>query len=99
MTKPGETCGMTLADHVSEVIRYLGQDCLDYVIYSSTPLPEDALKRYRAKDQEPVYFKSREKLANVTRARLIEADVALADDYLRHDSAKLAAVLKGIFNV
>jgi uncharacterized cofD-like protein len=90
MTKPGETTGYKTADHVREVVRYLGADRLDAVIVSNTPLTEEHLSAYARLNQAPVSGA----LEGSTRARLIEADVAHPAELVRHDGAKLAAVIR-----
>ncbi len=54
MTKPGETTGYSVADHVREVVRYLGADRLDAVIVSNTALSQANLTAYARLGQAPV---------------------------------------------
>ena len=98
MTKPGETGNYSAADHVREVVRYLKIDRLDYVISSSTQFSTDALKSYAVKGQVPVSDFDAEKMKEATKAKIIHADVASDHLLVRHDSLKLANVLKKIFD-
>ncbi len=98
MTKPGETTNFQVSDHVSEMIKYLRKDILDYVICSSTQFSKEALEVYAKKNQIPVIEKSRTTLQKTTRARIVWADVAHGQELVRHDSLHLAAELKKIID-
>lgn len=93
MTKPGETYGMSGEDHVEQVVKFLGGDFIDYVIFSNTRIPRKLMKQYHERHQSPVYLKSLKKLRKITRAKVIEADMASTEDHVRHDSYKLARTL------
>lgn len=96
MTKPGETMNFTVADHVEEILKYLGKDVLDYVICSSSQFSKPALEKYAAQNQEPVVEPDPKRLKNVTRAVLSSEDLASESELVRHDSLKLADVVKKI---
>ena len=97
MTKPGETSGFGAADHVREVLKYLKEDCLDYVIISdNNKLSMDAVLKYSKKGQAPVETGSRSNLRKLTGAKIMIADVSHETELIRHDSRKLAAVMSGI---
>ena len=98
MTEPGETTGFQVSDHIREINKYLGQDVLDYVLCSSTAFTESALKAYARLNQFPVMEKDPEAVKQITRARLIWADVASEHELVRHDSLKLAVELKKIMD-
>ncbi|MFO0723866.1 MAG: uridine diphosphate-N-acetylglucosamine-binding protein YvcK [Myxococcota bacterium] len=89
MTKPGETSGYDAADHVREVLRYLGGDHLDEVLISSTLPTPSAVLEYRKKGQVPVRLTDRNALATLTRARITEADIGHSSQLVRHDEVKL----------
>ncbi|MCM8775056.1 MAG: uridine diphosphate-N-acetylglucosamine-binding protein YvcK [Candidatus Omnitrophica bacterium] len=97
MTKPGETTGFEVSDHVREIVRYLKKDCLDYIICSSTSFSTASLELYAQKGQVPVIEKSENVLGKLTKAEIIWADVASDSILVRHDSLKLAGELKKIF--
>jgi uncharacterized cofD-like protein len=96
MTKPGETTDFQVSDHVREIIKYLKQDSLDYVLCSSTSFTPASLEVYAQQKQIPVIETSPETLENMTQAQIIWADVASESELVRHDSLKLAAELKKI---
>lgn len=97
MTKPGETTGFQVSDHVREIVKYLGKDVLDYVLCSSTRFSAAALERYRQKQQAPVTEKDPLVLKRVTKSNILWADLASETELVRHDSLKLAAEIKKIF--
>lgn len=96
MTEPGETNQFQVSDHVREITKYLGRDCLDYVLCSSTQFSEAALKNYALKKQQPVVEKNTSDLDKATAARIIWEDVASEDELVRHDALKLASAVKKI---
>ncbi|MBI4322780.1 MAG: uridine diphosphate-N-acetylglucosamine-binding protein YvcK [Candidatus Omnitrophica bacterium] len=89
MTKPGETSGFTVADHVREVVRYLGEDLLDEVLVSNTVFSPEALADYANKGQEPVRLDKEAVLQQATNAQIIVRDLASERELVRHDSLKL----------
>jgi len=98
MTEPGETNHFQVSDHVREINKYLGADCLDDVICSSTVFSEEALKSYALKKQQPVAENEGAVLNAVTRAAIHWKDVASEDELVRHDSLKLAGVIREILD-
>ncbi len=89
MTKPGETTGFDAADHIKEIIKYLGEDCLDYVLVSNTKVSKQSLADYLKMNQEPVKLNSPQSIAKITEAKVILADIGNADELVRHDSINL----------
>ena len=51
VVKPGQTNGMSVADHAAEIERFAGGPVLDYVLYNTAEPPIDMLEHY-AHDQE-----------------------------------------------
>ena len=96
MTKPGETHGYDVADHVRETIRDIGGDHLDEVLVSTTLPSPAAVLEYRAKGQFPVRLKDRGALAAITRAQILEEDVGHHSQLVRHDEAKLRATVERV---
>lgn len=89
MTKPGETHGYAAREHVRELIKYLGRDCLDGVILSGTRFSDESVREYAKKDQSPVDPGKPGSLSGITRAKVVIADVADQTELVRHDSHKL----------
>jgi uncharacterized cofD-like protein len=98
MTKPGETYGMTGEEHVEQVVKYLGGDVLDYVVFSKSRISKKLLGTYKGKDQDAVRLVDRKKLRKITKAKVIEADISSGEDLVRHDSYKLAKVIHNIIS-
>lgn len=99
MTKPGETSGYDAFTHISEILRYLGKDCLDYIILADNQkLPGEALKRYARKNQFPVEAGPLDKIRKITRAKTIIADLAHGQELIRHDSLKIRDQIAKIIN-
>jgi uncharacterized cofD-like protein len=96
MTKPGETSGYDVADHVAAVVRTLGRDALDTVLVSSTAVPAHAAEKYAARGQHPVAASTVEKLRELTRAEVLPADVGDPAELVRHDSEKLGKSVLGV---
>ena len=95
MTKPGETEGYDLADHLGALVNALGEDVLDYVLVSCTDLDADAKAAYAAKGQWPVAASSPERVRGITRAEIVSRDVGHQAQLVRHDSAKLRGEILG----
>lgn len=90
MTKPGETAGYDVADHVQAVVLALGGDALDRVLVSSTVPDPDAVARYAAMGQRPVAPEGATRAREVTAAEIVACDLGDRALLVRHDGAKLA---------
>jgi uncharacterized cofD-like protein len=89
MTKPGETSGYDVADHVSAVVAALGGDALDWVLLSSTEPDREAQATYAAQGQHPVTIGADPRLQSITRAKLLRRDLGDRSHLVRHDPEKL----------
>ncbi len=89
MTKPGETSGFSVSDHVRAIAEPIGGDHLDAVLVSSSPVSEEARRLYSSKGQEPVTLDA-QNLPSLTRAALWCRDIGKEQELVRHDSGKLA---------
>lgn len=101
MTKYGQTNDFNVSDHVKELERYAGRK-MDHVIINTTPLPDDILKKYHAQDEFPVED-DLDQDERVVRADLLATEEitkpsgdTLKRSFIRHDSDKLAAVIKKV---
>lgn len=50
VTKAGQTAGFSVSDHASEIERFAGGKCLDYVIYNEEQPTATVAERYKAED-------------------------------------------------
>jgi uncharacterized cofD-like protein len=93
MSKPNETPDYTVRDFASTIELYLGHPRLDVVIYHSPKLPQSVLEAYAATHSYPVL------LGDVSRWRsdtqFLSSSVAVHKPFVRHDSRRLATVLRG----
>ena len=97
MTKPGETDSYDAFDHIKDVLKYLKEDCLDYIIISDNErLSMDAMVRYSKKKQFLVKIGDTKKIRKITKARIIITDVAHETELIRHDNDKIRNVMARI---
>lgn len=100
MTKYGQTYGFKANDFVDEVEKYLGKDCLDFVLINNQKLPQDIIERYKAEKDAPVEDNLAKKYYQVIRKDLLALDPIektpgdlLQRSLIRHDSDKLARAI------
>jgi uncharacterized cofD-like protein len=93
MTQPGETDGMTAADHVQALLANAGERVCDYVIVNDEP-PSRLLGTYAQEGQVPV----EPDVARIAALGLepVRAAVIGETETVRHDPEKLATVVLGI---
>jgi len=98
MTQAGQTDDFTSSTHVSELVTYLGADCLDYVLVNSNNFSDVLLENYRKESASPV-------VDDLNRPGLIRGDFVEMgsqnqvfwhkQNLLWHDSKKIAeAIMK-----
>ncbi len=91
MTQPGETEGMSLAEHVKVVLEHAGP-VLDAVLVNAAPLPASLLRWYGANGGAPIALDRRELLQMGVIP--VEADLIKQNaKRIRHDSRKVARCL------
>ena len=93
MTQPGETDGMSAADHVEALLANAGERVFDYVIVNDEP-PSRLLGAYAQEGQVPVQT-DLERIAALG-IEPVHAAVIGETETVRHDPEKLAAVVLGI---
>ncbi|MDD5108255.1 MAG: uridine diphosphate-N-acetylglucosamine-binding protein YvcK [Candidatus Omnitrophica bacterium] len=99
MTKPGETFGYDAFDHISQILRYLEKDCLDYIILAdNSKLHTEALLKYAKKGQFPVQIGNLAKIRKLTRASIIITDLSDEQELIRHDAQKIRNQIAKIIN-
>jgi len=100
MTRYGQTSGFSAKDHIQVLEKYLGEDCLDYVLINTKSVPGSALVKYKRMKEFPVvddlkdsYFKIiRGNFLSGKETKRVPGDI-LKRSLIRHDSDKLARVL------
>lgn len=95
MTQPGETTGMSAADHLEAIHRHAGGPLFDGVILNNAPIAADLLERYRSQGAEPVRSDLR-RIRNMG-LRIIERALLASGTVVRHDPDRLAATVHYAF--
>jgi uncharacterized cofD-like protein len=91
MTEPGETDGLTLADHLQGLYAHSGRGVLDGVVVHGPSFPADVLVRYQKAGARPVPV-DRDRL-HALGVWLAEADLTGPSELARHHPDKLGRVL------
>jgi uncharacterized cofD-like protein len=102
MTKAGQTMGMGVAEHVSEIARYTKREP-DVVLVNTAKLPEDLLVKYALQQEFPVQFNYEEGQSQIIPADLLASEQVqttagdvLKRSFIRHDPRKLARKIMDI---
>lgn len=100
MTKYGQTSGFTAKKHIEVLEKYLGKNCLDYVLVNSGSIPQEAQKKYGEAKEFIVYDDLRADYFKIIRSDVLSKNEIreIPGDFLkrsliRHDSNKLAKVI------
>lgn len=93
MTQPGETDDYSVSMHIKTLTGHSHPRIFDYCILNSGEIPKETLKRY---EQDKSYPVERD-IENIQKMgyRVIEDDVVLIEDVIRHDPLKLAKIILG----
>lgn len=94
MTQPGETSGLTLADHVNPLLDHCPDLELSYILANGEPIADEVLARYREDGAEAVVLSAEEDLP----CPLIVEDLLHPGSVVRHDGIKTARALKSLFH-
>ena len=91
MSEPGETDGLTLADHIEAIFAHAGRGVLDGVVVHGRAFPAAVLRRYRAAGASPVVV-DRERVQSLG-VWLTDAALTGRTEKARHHPEKLGRVL------
>jgi uncharacterized cofD-like protein len=94
MTQPGETSGLTLADHVTALLDHCPDLELSYILANGAPIGEDVIARYREEGAEPVVLSAERDLP----CPLVVEDLLQPGPVVRHDGIKTARAVKSLFH-
>ncbi len=91
MTQPGETDGLSAADHLAALQEHIGRPGVDIVVANNARVPEARLSPYREQGSAPVP-------ADVERltamgVQVLARDVVSRHGLVRHDSDRLATAI------
>jgi uncharacterized cofD-like protein len=99
MTEPGETDDYTILEHVLTIDRHLGAQLFDYVIYNTSPVPEDLASRYAARGAAPMQMGTLD-LRTLERLGITPIGVPLISEHpagkIRHHPERLAAAISAL---
>jgi uncharacterized cofD-like protein len=91
MTEPGETDGLSLADHLEALHAHSGRGLVDGIVVHARPFPGDVLRRYEKAGAQPVVLdRDRVRAHDVW---LTEADLTGPTELARHHPDKLGRIL------
>jgi uncharacterized cofD-like protein len=93
MTQRGETTGFTASRHARAVIEHSSPELIDFVLVSTSAIPEKLAQAYLAEGSVPVESDMSELSKLPGSPSIIAADLANSDNFVRHNSARLAEVL------
>lgn len=90
MWQPGETTGLTAADHVSAVNRHAGRQLVDVAVINTAPIPEEHLSKYKSNAANPVEIDMRRLMA--MGVQVLARPLLAQGEKVRHDPNLTAAV-------
>lgn len=95
MTQPGETDNFRVSDHIKTLISHSHPRIFDYcIVNTGGGVPAHVLKKY-AQENSYLVVNDRNNIENMG-YRVIEEDIDITDDVIRHDSLKLAKIIVGL---
>ncbi len=88
MTQPGETDGMTAADHLDAIEKHSAKRLVDYIVVNDAPIPESVKEVYAAENSVPV---TADTDALAKRVNVLHGNMFLVKDgQVRHNFIRLA---------
>jgi uncharacterized cofD-like protein len=96
MTQPGETDNFNASEHIKILLQHSHARIFDYCILNSGEISKEMLRRYEQEGSCRVVCDTRN-IVNMG-YRVIEDDVIISEDVVRHDSAKLAKIILGFID-
>jgi uncharacterized cofD-like protein len=94
MTKWGETNNFKASDFAKTLTSYIKRDKLDYIICNNSPIKQALIEKYKEEKAEPILIDKKE-LENYA-DNIIEEDIALQTDIVRHDATKISRIIMRI---
>jgi len=90
MWQPGETTGLTAADHIAAIERHAARRLVEVAVLNTAPIPEPRLRRYERKAARPVETDLARLMA--LGVQVIARPLLAEGTKVRHDSDLIAAV-------
>ncbi|MDD5162607.1 MAG: uridine diphosphate-N-acetylglucosamine-binding protein YvcK [Candidatus ainarchaeum sp.] len=103
MTQVNQTHGYCLSRQVREIEKYLGKNCLDFIVYNTKKPNKETLRRYAL--EQSFFMENDLPCLQGIKAKLIGTDLIASaqkktksskQELLRHDPKKIEKVLKAI---
>lgn len=94
MTQPGETDSYSASMHLREVIRYLKNNCIDFVLVNAKKLDKKVAVKYQKEGAFLVKDDLKQKYDQNT--TIVREEFLSEHDYARHDSEKIAKLIMEI---
>jgi len=94
MTQPGETDSFRASDHIKALVSHSHTRIFDYCVLNIGEIPPEVLKRYALDNSYPV-INDTKNIENMG-YRVIEDDIIITDDVIRHNHLKLATIILGV---
>ncbi|MCG8529394.1 MAG: YvcK family protein, partial [Desulfovibrionales bacterium] len=91
MTQPGETTNFTVADHVEQIFKHVGDKIFDYVVVNNEPIAENLAGKYALEGSYPVGL-DMERLKKLG-VHVIKGPLVSKLDLVRHNPGKLATLV------
>ena len=99
MTEPGETDDYSVLEHVLTIERHLGAQLFDFVIYNTSPIPEQLAAEYATNGARPILTGNFE-LSALDKLGIQPIGVPLVSEYpedkIRHHPERLAAAITAL---
>jgi len=92
MTQPGETLGMTAADHIRAIYKHAGRSFFQYAILNNGPIPARFTRRYLAEGSRPVEV-DLEAVQALGVTPVLDNLVISHGGVVRHNPKRLATIL------
>ena len=90
MTQPGETDGLTASDHVKTLNQYLGNKKIEVIVVNTANIEQDTIDNYKSLQQKEPVIVDLSELKKMKIKAIKENFVLIEDNYLRHNSIKVA---------
>jgi uncharacterized cofD-like protein len=91
MTQPGETDGYSVKDHIDAIYKHIHFPLFQQVIVNNGQIPPHILEKYKQENASPVRYEPFS--LRGYQLSVIEEQLFLIDDYLRHDADKLTRLV------
>lgn len=96
MTEPGETDNFVMYDHVKAIEKHIGKNEIDYLIFNSSSINKDVLKKYNESSSKLVEYDD-----NLKNSHVIVYEYPLLDsdaNEIKHSAKKISKCFSDLLN-